>query len=299
MQNNNVLITGGHGFLGSYLTPHLEKEGQIVKTLSRKKNSSLAFSWDIENHELDPNVFNDIGTIIHLAGSGIAARRWTNTYKNEILNSRVNSANLLFDTLKSIKHNVRLLISASAIGIYGDSGDTWVAEDFHVTENFLGETCRKWEEAALQFEKIGIRVVILRIGLVLGKNGGVLPALALPVNFFAGAIPGSGKQYMSWIHINDLCSMFSFAMTNEKMHGPYNAVAPGPVTQKEFIQKIAVQLHRPVWPIHIPSFVMKMILGEKAAIVLEGQRVSSEKIRLAGFKYVHTDLNKVLSELLE
>ncbi len=298
MQNKNVLITGGHGFLGSHLISHFESEGLIVKTLSRQNRSSNSYKWNIENRSIDTNAFHETDTIIHLAGSGIASKRWTSNYKKEILNSRIDSANLLFETLKSTKHNVRLLISASAIGIYGNSGDTWVEEDNHLADSFLTETCRKWEESALQFEKIGIRVVIVRIGLVLGKNGGVLPALALPIRFFAGAPLGDGNQYMSWIHVNDLCRMFSFAMNNEKMHGPYNAVAPKPVTHKEFIHKVARVLHRPIWPFHIPSFVMKMILGEKAEIVLHGQRVSCEKIRLAGFNYVHTDLDKVLTELV-
>lgn len=299
MSNPKTLITGASGLLGSYLIPHFQQEEIPVSVIGRKKTPfSDSFVWDPEKKTMQTDALKETGTIIHLAGAGISNKRWTKSYKKEIIESRVNGANLIFEKLKNEKHSVKTYISASAIGYYGENGNTWVEEGFHYREGFLGETCRLWEDSAMQFEKLGLRVVILRIGLVLAKNGGVLPAIAQPVKFFAGAPLGNGKQYMSWIHINDLCRMFSFAVKNERLRGVYNAVAPGPVTNKEFTKNIASILHRPVWPLNVPALLLKLLLGEKAAIVLDGQRVSSEKIRMAGFEFKHTDLNKVLKELL-
>ncbi len=294
-----VLITGGNGFLGSHLIPHLKSMGKEVSVLGRKLNSSVSsYLWDVEKRSMDVSCFSGAGTIIHLAGAGIADKRWTNSYKKEIVNSRVDSATLLFEKLKSTPNRVNTFISASAVGYYGDTGDVWIEEDFRAPEDFMGTTCMEWEKAARQFETLGLRVVIFRIGLVLAKNGGVLPALALPVKLFAGAPLGNGRQYMSWIHINDLCRLFNFAIDKNNIHGIYNAVSPGPVTNQIFIKKIGSAIHRPVWPFNIPSFLLKIFLGEKAAIVLNGQRVSNEKIRMAGFNFLHTDLDKCLTELL-
>lgn len=296
---DNILITGGSGFLGSRILNHLQSKGMKVSTLGRKKNNSgSSFLWDIENKKMDPDSLSGIGTIIHLAGAGIADKRWTSSYKKEIIDSRINSTSLLFDTLKSVPNTVHTVISASAIGFYGDTGEVWVEEDFHAPEDFLGETCMEWEKASQSFKDLGIRVVIFRIGLVLDKNRGVLPAISLPVKLFVGAPLGTGKQYMSWIHIEDLCRMFSFAVDEKKMHGIYNAVAPKPVTNGSFIKLTGKIIRRPIWPFNVPSFILKLILGEKAVIVLHGQRVSSEKIRMAGFNFIHTDLEKTLTLLL-
>ena len=295
----NVLITGGSGFLGSHLISHLHSEGKSVSVLGRTiTNNISSFLWNIEKQTMDESAISGKDTIIHLAGAGIANKRWTSSYKKEIIESRVKSAGLLFEKIKKIPNTIKTFISASAIGYYGDAGDVWVEEDFHAPEDFMGKTCIEWEKSARQFESLGIRVIIFRIGLVLSKDGGVLPALVLPVKFFAGAPLGNGKQYMSWIHIIDLCRLFSFAIDNRKINGTYNAVAPSPVTNKTFIKNLGGALHRPVWPFNIPAAIMKLILGEKAAIVLNGQRVSNKKIRMAGFNFQYTDFNKTLKELV-
>lgn len=296
---DGILITGGSGFLGSHLIPHLQSKGKSVSVIGRKIHKSISsYLWDINKKTFDLSSLSGIGTIIHLSGAGISDKRWTTTYKKEIIDSRVNGANLLYESLKSVPNTVHTFISASAIGHYGDAGDTWVEENFHASKDFLGKTCIKWEKAALQFEELGIRVVIFRIGLVLAKNGGVLPALSGPVKFFLGAPLGNGKQYMSWIHIEDLCRMFSFAIDDKKIHGIYNAVAPDPVTNESFIRQIGKIIHRPIWPFNVSAFILKLILGEKSAIVLTGQRVSSEKIRMAGYNFLHTNLEKTLQLLL-
>jgi uncharacterized protein (TIGR01777 family) len=294
---NKVLITGGTGFLGKHLNTHLRKDGNDISILSRKISGDSTYAWNVENNFIDPNALKKTNTIIHLAGASIADKRWTRSYKKEIVESRIKSTNLLYDALKKYPHAVDTFISVSAIGFYGNTGDVWAEEEFHAKEDFLAQTCHEWEKAAAQIGSLGIRLVTFRIGLVLSKDDGILPVLIRPVKYFAGAPLGSGNQYMSWIHIDDLCRMFSYAIQNKNFHGVYNAVAPSPVTQKEFLQKIAAVLHRPLWPIKVPPVLLNLILGEKASIVLNGQRVSSEKIRMSGFNYLHTDLSKVLTEL--
>jgi uncharacterized protein (TIGR01777 family) len=298
LMEKNILITGGSGFLGSHLISHLEKEAYSVRILSRNRASPPYFKWNPEKNEIHEESLKSANVIIHLAGKNIASGRWTSSFKREIIASRIEGPNLIFNYLKNHEHQVRTFISASGIGIYGNNGDSWVEEDSHITDGFVADSCRQWENAASQFEKIGIRVVVLRIGIVLGKNGGVLPILALPVKYFAGFPIGSGNQYVSWIHIEDLCRIFSFAITSKSMHGIYNAVAPGPVTHKFLMQCLSKTLHRPLWPLHVPSFLLRAVLGEKSCLVLDSQRVSSEKIRLAGFTYFHTDIGKSVEELL-
>jgi uncharacterized protein (TIGR01777 family) len=297
--NENILISGGSGFLGSHLIPLLKSNGKKVAVLSRKIIPSLnSYLWNPEKHTIDLNCFNGTGTIIHLAGAGIADKRWTESYKKEIIESRVKSAGLLFDKLRSNAHSVHTIISASAVGYYGHTNDVWVDEGFHAPEDFMGSTCIEWEKSIRQFETLGIRVVIFRIGLVLDKKNGILPVISKPVKWFAGAPLGNGSQYMSWIHIDDLCRLFLFATGNKNIHGVFNAVATGPVTNKIFMQKIAKALHRPLLPVGVPAFLLKLFLGEKADMVLNGQRVTNEKIRMAGFSFQHTDLDSSLSELL-
>ena len=300
MVDENILITGGNGFLGSYLIPMLRSAGKNVKVLGRSGDSSEnSFIWNIDKNTFDVSALAGINTIIHLAGAGIANKRWTSSYKKEIVDSRIKSASLLFETLKSNSNSVDTFISASAVGYYGDTGDVWAEEDFHATDNFLGETCIKWEEAAKQFESLGIRVVIFRIGLILAKDGGALPILALPVKIFVGSPLGNGKQYISWIHVDDLCRMFSFAIENKSVHGTFNAVAPAPVTNYEFMNLVGKSINRFIWPLKVPSFIIKIILGEKASLLLDSHRVSSEKIRMTGFNFKHIDLQKNLLELLK
>ena len=229
--------------------------------------------------------FQKTDTIIHLAGTGIADGRWTEKRKKEIIDSRVKSADLIFETLKANAHHVKTFISASAIGIYGDCKDEWIDETYPAAPDFLGETCKVWEAAANKFSTLGIRVVIFRIGIILAKDEGALPQMARPVKLFAGSPLGSGKQFMSWIHVTDLCRVFLKAVEEERMTGVYNAVAPNPVTHREFIKSLTKVLHRLFIPIPVPAFILRLILGEKAKIVLDGQRVSSKKIRDTGFRF--------------
>lgn len=296
-----ILISGGSGFLGSHLIPYLQSKDHDVSILSRKiQPDTPTFLWDIEKQTIDPAAFHDTDAIIHLAGSGIASGRWTLEYKKEILNSRTQSAYLLYRELKKNPgHKVKTLIAASAIGYYGDPGNQWVDENFKGADDFMGRVCSEWEKSTSRFAELGIRVIILRIGLVLAPDGGVLPAISTPIRYCIGAPLGNGKQYMSWIHINDLIRMIAFILDEDKTNGIYNAVSPVPVMHDEFMKMLGIALNRPIWPFHIPEFILKTILGEKAVIVLNGQRVSSEKIRMAGFNFLHTDLKNSLIELTE
>jgi uncharacterized protein (TIGR01777 family) len=209
----------------------------------------------------------------------------------------VKSAALIFETLKANPHEIKTFISASAIGIYGDGGDEWVDEAHPASSDFLGETCKQWEAAANQFSEIGIRVVIIRIGIILSKDGGALPQMSRPIKIVGGSPLGSGKQFMSWIHIDDLGRIFLKAIEDEQMHGIYNAVAPDPVTNKEFIKLLTRTLHRPFFPMHVPSVMLKLILGEKAKMVLNGQRVSSVKIQGTGFEFQFNKLEDALNDV--
>jgi uncharacterized protein (TIGR01777 family) len=298
LSTQKILITGGSGFLGRHLIHRLAEKNYHSSILTRKETSSAhEFFWNPEKSEIDQNAFHQVDTIIHLAGTNLGEGRWTTGRKKEIINSRVQGATLLFNSLSSRSHSVKTFISASAIGIYGDTGEELIDENHLASNDFLAETCLQWEAAANKFSDIGIRVVILRIGIVLAKDGGALQQLALPVKLFAGTQLGTGKQIMSWIHIDDLCSVFLKTVEDEMMTGVYNAVAPNPVNNKEFLKSLAHVLHRPVWPIAVPSTILKILLGEKSMIVLNGQRVSSIRIQQTGFNFRFVNLESALQNI--
>ncbi len=297
---STILITGGTGLVGTHLSKLLRENGHEVVILSRspKNSANKSFVWDPKKGVFPLEALEKTEIIVHLAGAGVADHYWTTAYKEKILSSRTETAEVLFKALQNNKNKVHSFIAASAIGYYGDCGETWINEMRPAADDFLGNTCKVWEKSSLQFESLGIRVAMMRIGIVLAKESGALPPLRKVVKYFAGAPLGSGKQYMSWIHIDDLCRQFLFAIENKNINGPYNAVAPSPVTNTFFTKMLGKILHRPIWPIHVPAFLMKLILGEKAVVVLNGQRVSNEKIRSAGFEYKFNDLQLSLEDLL-
>lgn len=294
-----VIISGGSGLIGSKLTDLLKAQGHEVFLLSRdpdKKNANYIY-WDPVRSILEPGVFQYCDTLIHLAGAGIGDKRWTSGRKKEIIESRVKSTELLFEKLNREKHQVKTIIAASATGYYGNRGNELLSESASGDSSFLSETCKEWEKASSRFEELGIRLIILRIGFVLSGRGGALPLMSLPVKLFAGAALGKGDQYISWIHIDDLCRIFLHAMDNERMKGIYNAVAPNPVTNHQFYKLLAEKLKRPLWPFNIPSFLLRTILGEKADLVLHGQRVSGRKLSETGFDCRYKDLKDALDHL--
>jgi uncharacterized protein (TIGR01777 family) len=271
--------------------------------LSRKsglgKQGVRNFAWNPDAGTIDQAAFEDAQYLIHLAGENVGKGRWTATRKKAILESRVNGTRLISETLKRMKHNVRVAVCASAIGFYGSEvGHESLNEEAPAGTDFLANVCVDWEQEEHAFAEQGIRTVILRTGLVLAKEGGPLPMLALPARLGFGAPLGSGKQAFSWIHIDDLCSMYIESLTEKSWNGVYNAVAPHPVTNELLMQEISKQFHRAAFPIHVPGFAIRAAMGEMGEQVLKGQNVSSAKIETAGFRFIHPMLAESLQDLL-
>lgn len=299
-----VLITGATGLIGDELTKLLLQNGIKVNYLTTSKNkienqpNYKGFYWNPVSGIIDENCINDVQVIINLAGSSIA-KRWTKNYKDELIESRVSSLNLLYKTLQSNTNQVEQIISASAIGIYPSSISRLYKEDFEKFEdNFLTKVVLKWEESANQFEVLGVKVCKLRIGLVLSNKGGALPQLVKPLKMYAGTIMGTGKQYQSWIHIQDLVEIFMFALNNS-LEGVFNAVAPNPLSHTEFMESLSKVIGKPILLPKVPQIALKMILGEMETLLTDSQKVSSKKIIDSGFEFQYKYLFSALQQLLQ
>jgi uncharacterized protein (TIGR01777 family) len=296
----NILITGGTGLVGSRLTELLMSRGDRVVHLSRSNQtrSVQTFHWDVERQFIDPLAFEGIDTIVHLAGAGIADERWTTKRKVEILESRTRSTQLITNTLKNVSHSIQSFVSASAIGYYGFDGDELFVESSPPGKDFLANVTRQWEESVEKVRGVVPRVARLRIGIVLSEKGGVIKEMATPVKYFVGAPLGSGDQFISWIHIDDLCGIFVKAI-DEKLDGVYNAVAPNPVTNRELTKALAKAIHRPLFLPAVPEFVLRLMLGEMSELVLKGSRVSCEKIAGAGYKFKFENAAEAITDLIQ
>lgn len=294
-----ILITGASGLVGTALKKRLLDKGYEVNTLSRKKTSDPnTYVWDIFKGEIDTNCFNDVDAVIHLAGEPVAEKKWTSEQKQLIIDSRVKSTELLYSAIKSTKnHNIKSFISASAVGYYGDCGDEILTENSDNGFGFLADCCKLWETAVDTGKAMGLRIVKLRTGIVLSKDGGALPQLALPVKLFSGSALGTGKQWTPWLHLDDLVQMYIDALENVKMEGSYNACAPFPVTNIGLTKAIAKQLHRPFWPVKVPKAILKIILGERIDAVLMSNNCSAQKLLDAGFKFKFTRVDEALKEI--
>lgn len=294
-----ILITGASGLIGSRLTEMLLQNDYQVSHLGRSKKSGhvTSYTWNVEKGELDREAL-EADAIIHLAGAGVADKCWNEKRKREIRESRTKSSALLFENLKHGKHPVKVVVSASAIGYYGAFIDERIlTEESSSGSDYLAQVTGQWEEEVDKIGSLGIRVVKLRTGIVLSEKGGALAKMAMPVRYGFGAALGTGKQYLSWIHIDDLCAMYIKAMEDERMHGAYNAVCSW-ITNEALTKLIARVLNRPLWLPAVPGFVLKIMVGEMAEIILEGSKVSSEKIRQSGFTFVHNNLDEALKSLL-
>jgi uncharacterized protein (TIGR01777 family) len=240
-----------------------------------------------------------VNTIVHLAGAGVADKRWTPTRKKEILDSRVQSTRLLYQTLKEKKHSVKNIVSASAIGYYGFGlSDQLFTEECPPATDFLASVTTEWEKEVDAIRELEIRVVKIRIGIVLSNKGGALKEMARPIQFGVGAPLGTGQQVMSWIHIDDLCEMFCKAIQDRSLAGAYNGVAPNPVTNAELTKAIASILKKPLWLPNVPPFVLRLLVGEMADIVVNGSKVSAEKILATRFKFQYWQIDDALRNLL-
>jgi len=294
-----ILLTGGTGLIGSKLTRLLLDKGYDVRHLSRNKKPSpgiKTFYWDVAKEEIDEQCVDGVDTVIHLAGEGVADKRWTDERKKAIVESRTKSIGLIYGLLKKNKHQVKSVISASAIGYYGHRSDELVDEDSLPGSDFLANCCVAWEAAADEGSSLGLRVVKFRTGVVLDVAG-ALPQMAAPIRWYIGSPLGSGKQWIPWIHNQDVIDMYLFAIENIQIEGVFNMVAPNPVTNKQLTKAIAQQLHRPIWLPNVPAFVLKLLLGEMSIIVLGGTKVSAEKIKDAGFTFKYTDVGGALKDI--
>ncbi len=302
--NQTVLITGGTGSIGRRLTQLLQKQGYNVSLLSRSAKTIpnvTVFQWDIKKGHIDPQAIATADHIIHLAGEGIADERWTDARKDDILKSRTQSTELLVQALAKNPHHVKSFIGASAIGFYGgDTGDRPLTETNQGGSDFLAQVVRAWERSEEQVASLGIRTVKMRIGVVLMADGGALPKLVKPIQLGAGAPIGSGQQYISWIHLDDLCRLFIQALSDESWKGVYNAVAPNPATNETLTRAIADVLHRPLLLPNIPNFAIKLLYGEMAIVVTGGNYVLNKRIAdETTFKYQYADLTNALADLLK
>ena len=299
-----ILITGATGLVGQELVNLLLQNGHNVHYLSTSKSKLVTntnykgFYWNPKKAEIDTNALTDVEVIIHLAGANVA-KKWTTAYKEEIIESRVLSTQLLYQTLQKNSHQVKQIISASAVGIYPDSlTDIYHETDLDIDVSFLGNVVKQWENEVSQFEKLEIIVSKIRIGIVLAKNGGALQEMAKPTKYGVGAAFGSGEQYQSWIHVQDLVAIFQFVMENQ-LAGVYNGVAPYPVTNSELTKAIAKTLGKPLFLPNIPKFAMKLILGEMHQILFSSQHVSCRKLLDENFQFKFASLDKALNDLLK
>ena len=298
----SILITGASGLIGTRLTEILLKAGYRVVHLGRaqKAGSIPCFVWNVEKGKMDLKSLEGVDAIIHLAGAGVAEKRWSRQRKREILESRTKSTALLFDALKKSSHKVKTVVSASAIGYYGcDLEQEVVTEEGKPGEDFLSKVVMAWEHAVDDIASLGIRVSKIRIGIVLSEKGGALKEMAAPIKWGVGSPLGTGKQVVSWIHLDDLCYMFLKVIEDTSMSGAYNGVSVQPVTNVIMTKSIAKILKCPLWLPSVPTFVLKLILGEMADIVVNGRNVSSEKIQRTGFKFRFSNLEDALRDLLK
>jgi hypothetical protein len=296
-----ILIAGGSGLVGTNLSRKLKGKGYNVALLSRKSkpgNNYSVYSWNPDKNEIEKEAIKSADYIINLAGAGIGDKRWTNKRRLLILESRIRTTGLLFNKVQESGRKPKAFITASAIGYYGAiMSEKLFSETDAPGKDFSGEVCRQWENAADRFEENGIRTVKLRTGIVLSKKEGALSKMTVPVRFGIGSALGSGRQYLPWIHIDDLCNIYIKAIEDSKMTGAYNAVAPEHISNREFMRILSKVNGMPFFFPAIPSFVLKMLFGKMSEIILNGSRISAEKIISAGYIFEYSDIENALKNL--
>jgi hypothetical protein len=301
-----VLITGATGLVGSQLAEVFMNQGHVVHYLTSRssaikiESNYKGFLWDVRNMEIDAACIDGVDTIIHLAGETVF-QRWTSDAKKRIMDSRINSTQLLLNLVQENKnHEVEQVITASAIGIYPDEQEGAALKENEIpptADNYLAEVCIAWENIGTKFKELGVKHAVVRIGIVLAAKGGALEQMAKPVKLYAGAGFGNGKMWQSWVAIEDLTGIFYY-ISEHRLEGVYNGVAPNPVRNRPMIEAIGEVLNKPVFLPNVPEFVMKLMLGEMASIVLSSQHASSHKIEEAGYKFKYAELKSALKEYL-
>lgn len=297
-----VVITGGTGLIGRYLSKVLIEQGHEVRSLSRSDRPHpvegvRTFTWNPAAGQMEAAALAGAEVVIHLAGEGIADKAWTRERRRAIMESRTESAALIARKLDQVPNSVHTIISASGIGYYGYGPRPFTEDSPAAKDNFPADVCVRWEEAARLMAAGKRRLVIFRIGVVLARDGGAYPKLTAPVKLGVGTWLGTGEQVMSWIHVKDLALLMAFAALNPEMEGVYNAVAEEPVNQRFFLKQVARYMHRPLWPIGVPGFMLELALGARAELVLEGAPVISTRLKGTGFKFRYPHLYEALADL--
>ena len=295
-----VAMTGASGLVGTELSALLKSAGHSVVPMTRKPSGSSqnTIAWDPERGVANPQQLESVDAIVHLAGENIAAGRWTVALKERIRKSRVEGTRALVQSLAGLQIRPKTLVCASAIGFYGDRGDEILTESSPAGSGFLADVCSAWESEAMAAANLDMRVVCLRIGVVLSPKGGALAKMLLPFKLGAGGVIGSGKQYWSWIGLNDLVRAIAFCVENENIRGPVNAVSPQALNNYDFTKTVGKVLHRPTI-VPLPAFVAKIVLGEMAeALLLSSAHVVPEKLQTHGFQFAQPDLKSCLEHEL-
>ncbi|AMK78409.1 MULTISPECIES: TIGR01777 family oxidoreductase [Methylomonas] len=301
MNTNSILISGGTGFLGSALAKQLTQKNYSVTVLSRSAEKVVATFGNSVQAISSVADLPDAGgfkAVVNLAGAGIFDQRWTEARKQLLRDSRIKLTEQLVAWIASASQPAPVLISGSAIGVYGDQGDKFLTESSASTADFSQQLCADWESTALQAEKTGSRVCLIRTGLVLGDNGGILKRMLLPFRLGLGGRLGNGKQWMSWVHLHDWLAIVEAMIETSEMRGPYNATAPNPVNNREFSASLAGVLNRPLL-LPMPETALKLLLGEMAALVLGSQRVVPERLLAQGFAFKYSQLDTALRDILD
>ena len=295
----NILISGSSGLIGTALNDYLTKSGHTIYSMDRSPHSDSPFYWQPDKNIISFDESIHIDTVINLAGSNISDGKWTEAKKKEIFDSRINSTKLLAEYIAKLSSPPKVFIAASAIGFYGDSGDEQVDENSTAGSDFLAHVAKKWEEATKTAVDAGIRTVNLRTGIVLSPHGGALGKMLLPFKLALGGVVGSGKQYMSWVSIDEVSHIIEFILKTESINGPLNMVSPKPVTNYEFTKCLGKALSRPtLFP--MPAIIAKLIFGEMAdALLLSSTRVQPSKLINSGYEFINSDLLKTLTTILK
>ncbi|WP_293916006.1 MULTISPECIES: TIGR01777 family oxidoreductase [unclassified Sphingobacterium] len=295
-----VLISGANGLVAKHLTLLLRNKYEL-RYLTRHKKNSNEYEWDIQQKRIDKQAFEQVDHIIHLAGANIFDKRWTSKQKQNLRSSRIDSAQLIFDTLKERGQKIKTFVSGSASGYYGMiTSDHIFKESDAAGHDFLADLTKEWEAKADQFENEGLaeRVIKIRTSIVLAKDGGALPLLKRITNLYLNTALGDGKQYFPWIHVDDITGIIAFALDQQHVKGPVNAVASEHVNNRNFTHKLAQHLHKCIILPSVPKFILKAILGEQADMILTGSRLSNDKIRQLGYEFKFPTLDHALEDIL-
>jgi uncharacterized protein (TIGR01777 family) len=297
-----ILITGANGLIGSRLQQILLAKGYQINTLGRTVKTPAdkqvrAFLWDVEKQKIDAKALDGVDAVIHLAGAGVADQRWTDARKKEIMDSRIQSTQLLYKTMENQAHQVKTIVSASAVGYYGDCGDEILKETHAPAANFLAEVTRRWEEEVAKFDGIDIRHVSCRIGIVLAKNGGALPELVKTIPLGVAGYFAKEPLFYPWVHLDDVCGIMVHALENIRLTGSYNTTGPKPVSIKDLMKAILDAKKSKAILVPIPPFALKLALGEMAEMLLSSQRCSDDKILKTGYKFQFPELKGALENI--